>query len=107
MKGKEELISADHVARVVNRVVDLLDIRELTSQEKIEGHPAYHLEKAEKAETDYYVTSGRWEEEVQERSIREKEEAKAIVNSFANSPLQKGVGVAKEKRVIFGFSYCL
>jgi hypothetical protein len=32
----EELISADHVARVVNRVVDLLDIREVTSQEKIE-----------------------------------------------------------------------
>ena len=38
----EELIPADHVARVVNRVVDLLDIRELTSQEKIEGRPAYH-----------------------------------------------------------------
>jgi hypothetical protein len=46
-----------------------------------------NLEKAEKAETDCYVTSRRWEEEVQERSIREKEEAKAIVNSFANSPL--------------------
>jgi len=39
----EELIPADHVARVVNRVVDLLGIRELTSQEKIEGRPAYHL----------------------------------------------------------------
>ena len=38
----EELIPADHLARVVNRVVDLLDIRELTSQEKIEGRPAYH-----------------------------------------------------------------
>lgn len=38
----EELIPADHVARVVNKVVDLLDIRELTSQEKIEGRPAYH-----------------------------------------------------------------
>ncbi|MCJ7791515.1 MAG: hypothetical protein MUP49_03755 [Dehalococcoidia bacterium] len=28
----EELISADHVARVVNKVVDLLDIWELTSK---------------------------------------------------------------------------
>jgi transposase len=33
---------ADHVARVVNRVVDLLNIRQLTSQEKNEGRPAYH-----------------------------------------------------------------
>jgi transposase len=38
----EELIPGDHVARVVNKVVDLLDITELTSQEKIEGRPAYH-----------------------------------------------------------------
>lgn len=38
----EELIPIDHVARVVSRVVDLLGIRELTSQEKIEGCPAYH-----------------------------------------------------------------
>ena len=38
----EELIPAGHVARVVNKVVDLLDIWELTSQEKIEGRPAYH-----------------------------------------------------------------
>ena len=38
----QELIPADHVARVVNKVVDLLDIWELTSQEKIEGRPAYH-----------------------------------------------------------------
>ena len=38
----EELIPFDHVARVVNKVVDLLDIWELTSQEKIEGRPAYH-----------------------------------------------------------------
>jgi transposase len=40
--GLEELIPGDHVARVVNRVVDLLNIRELTSQEKIEGRPVYH-----------------------------------------------------------------
>jgi transposase len=38
----EELIPGDHVARVVNKVVDLRDIMELTSQEKIEGRPAYH-----------------------------------------------------------------
>ena len=38
----EELIPADHIARVVNKVIDLLDIRELTSQKKIEGRPAYH-----------------------------------------------------------------
>ena len=38
----EELIPADHVARVVNKVVDLLDIRELTYQEKVEVLPAYH-----------------------------------------------------------------
>ncbi len=38
----DELIAADHVARVVNKVIDLLDIWELTSQEKVEGRPAYH-----------------------------------------------------------------
>jgi transposase len=36
-----EEVPADHVARVVNRVVDLLNIRELI-QEKNEGRPAYH-----------------------------------------------------------------
>jgi hypothetical protein len=38
-------------------------------------------EKAEKAETDCYVTSRKWEEEVQERSVQEKEEAKAVTTS--------------------------
>jgi transposase len=38
----DELIAVDHVARVVNEVVNLLDIRELTSQMKVEGRPAYH-----------------------------------------------------------------
>ena len=38
----DELIPADHVARVVNDVVELLDISELTSQVKVEGRPAYH-----------------------------------------------------------------
>ena len=38
----EELTSADRVARMANKVADLLDIQDLTSQGKIEGHPAYH-----------------------------------------------------------------
>ena len=59
-----------------------------------------NLEKAEKVETDCYVTSKKWEEEVQGKSSQEKEKAKVAVSSFANSPLQKGVGVAKEDRVI-------
>ncbi|GFP19717.1 hypothetical protein HKBW3S03_01222, partial [Candidatus Hakubella thermalkaliphila] len=33
----EELISADHVARVVNKVVDLLDIRELKKGYRYHG----------------------------------------------------------------------
>ncbi len=37
----QKLIPVDHVARVVNKVVDLLDIRELTFREKIDGRPAY------------------------------------------------------------------
>ena len=61
-----------------------------------------NLEKAEKVETDCYVTFGKWEEEVQEKGIQEKEETKVVVSGFVNSPLQKGVGVAKEDRVIEG-----
>jgi transposase len=38
----EEIISVDHAARVVNKVADLPGTTELTSQEKIEGRPAYH-----------------------------------------------------------------
>ena len=58
-----------------------------------------NLEKAEKVETDCYVTSRKWEEEVQEKSSQEKEEMKVVVSSFAKPPLQKGVGV-NEDRVI-------
>jgi transposase len=58
-----------------------------------------NLEKAEKMETDCYVTSRKWEEEVQEKSNQEKEETKVVVSSFANPPLPKGVGV-NEDRVI-------
>jgi hypothetical protein len=54
-----------------------------------------NLEKAEKVGTDCYVTSRKWEEEVhQERSVQEKEEAKAVTTSFDNSPSQKGVEIA-------------
>src|SRR4030042_6859358 len=58
-----------------------------------------NLEKAEKVGTDCYVTSRKWEEEVQEKSSREKEETKVVVSSSANSPLQKGVEVANGDRV--------
>ena len=59
-----------------------------------------NLEKAEKVETDCYVTSRKWEEEVQEKGIQEKEETEVVVSSFANLPLQKRAGAAKEDRVI-------
>ena len=59
-----------------------------------------NLEKAGKVETDCYVTSRKWEEEVQEEKDQEKEKAKVAVSNFANSPLQKGVGVANGDRVI-------
>ena len=58
-----------------------------------------NLEKAEKVGTDCYVTSRKWEEEVQGKGSREKEETKVVMSSFANAPLQKGVGAAKEDRV--------
>jgi len=61
-----------------------------------------NLEKAEKGETDCYVTSRKWEDEVQERSSREKGETKVVASSSADSPLQKGVGVANGDRVIEG-----
>jgi transposase len=32
-----ELIPADHVAKAVNNIVDLLDIRNITSRVKVEG----------------------------------------------------------------------
>lgn len=38
----EDLIPRDHVARAVNKVVDMLDITELLLQEKTEGRKAYH-----------------------------------------------------------------
>ena len=59
-----------------------------------------NLEKAEKIETDCYVTSRKWEEEVQEERGQEKEKAKVVVRSFANSSLRKGVGVANGDRVM-------
>ncbi len=59
-----------------------------------------NLEKAEKMETDCYVTSRKWEEEVQEKGSQEKEETKAVVSSIAKSPLQKGVEIASGDRAI-------
>ena len=59
-----------------------------------------NLERAEKMETDCYVTSRKWEEEVQEKRSHEKEETKVVVGSSADSALQKGVGIANGDRVI-------
>ena len=59
-----------------------------------------NLEKAEKVETDCYVTSKKWEEEVREERSQKKEEAKVVVRSFANPPLPKGVEIANEDSVI-------
>jgi len=59
-----------------------------------------NLEKAEKMETNCYVTSKKWEEEVQEERGREKEKTKVVMNSFANSPLQKDVEAVNEDRII-------
>ncbi|MBT9170841.1 MAG: hypothetical protein DDT18_01193 [Actinobacteria bacterium] len=65
-------------------------------------HSKENLEKAEKLETDCYVTSRKGEEEVkQERGRgREKEEAKAVTTSFVNSPSQKGVAIVNGDRAI-------
>ena len=59
-----------------------------------------NLEKAEKMETDCYVTSKKWEEEVQEEKGQEKEKAVVVVGGFANSSLQRGVGIARGDGVI-------
>ncbi|GFP37762.1 transposase, partial [Candidatus Hakubella thermalkaliphila] len=56
--------------------------------------------KAEKLETDCYVTSRKGEEEVQEKGSSEKEEAKAVTTSFVNSPSQKGVAIVNGDRAI-------
>jgi transposase len=107
---KEGVIVAAEVTNEANdkrQMLPMLKKVEETEERKPEKavmdagyHSKDNLEKAEKAETDCYVTSGRWEEEVEERSIREKEGAKVVVNSFANLPLQKRIGVAKGERAI-------
>ena len=65
-------------------------------------HSKENLEGAEKLETDCYVTSRKWEEEIKEERGRgrEKEEAKAVTISFVNSPSQKGVEIANGDRII-------
>ena len=50
--------------------------------------------------TDYYVTSRKWEEKVQEERVREREKAKVIVSGFANLSLQKGAEIANGDKVI-------
>lgn len=49
---------------------------------------------------DCYVTSRKWEEEIQEKRSQGKEEAKVVVCSFTNSPLQRGVEITDGNKVI-------
>jgi transposase len=107
---KEGVIVAAEVTNEANdkkQMLPMLEKVEETMERKPEKavmdagyYSKDNLEKAEKAAIDCYVTSRRWEGEIQVRHTQEKEETKAVVNSPANLPLQKRVGIAKEKRVI-------
>lgn len=107
---KEGVIVAAEITSEANdkrQMLPMLEKVEETVQKKPEKavmdagyYSKDNLEKAEKLETDCYVTSRKWEEEVQEKSSQEKGETKVVVSSFANSPLQNGAGVANGDRVI-------
>jgi len=108
--GKEGVIVAAEVTNKANDKKQLLSMLEKV-EETVEKKPekavmdaGYYskenLEKGEKLETACYVTSRKWEEEFREKDIREKDEARAIVSSFANLSLQKLLGVAKGDRII-------
>jgi len=92
---KEGVIVAADITSEANDKRQMLPMLEKV-EETVEKKP----EKAEKVGTDCYVTSRRWEDEVKGKGSREKEEAKVVVSTFANSPLQKGVGAAKEDGII-------
>jgi len=107
---KEGVIVAAEITNEANDKKQMLPMLEKV-EETVEKKPekavmdaGYYskdnLEKAEKGKTDCYVTSRRWEEEVQEKGVQEKEETEVVVSSFANLPLQKRVGAAKEDRVM-------
>ena len=107
---KEGVIVAAEVTNEANdkkQMLPMLDKVEETVEKKPEKavmdagyYSKENLEGAEKLETDCYVTSRKWEEEVQEKGVQEKEETEVVVSSFANLPLQKRVGAAKEDRVM-------
>jgi hypothetical protein len=100
---KEGVIVAAEITSEANdkkQMLPMLEKVEETVEKKLEKavmdagyYSKDNLEKAEKAETDCYVTSRKWEEEVEEEGCqgREKEEAKAATTSFVNSPSQKGM----------------
>ncbi|GFP21431.1 transposase [Candidatus Hakubella thermalkaliphila] len=107
---KERVIVAADITSEANDKRQLLPMLEKV-EETVEKKPkkavmdaGYHskenLEKAEKLETDCYVTSRKWEEEVQEKGSSEKEEAKVVVSSIAKSSLQKGVAIVNGDRAI-------
>ena len=106
---KEGVIVAADISSEANDKRQMLPMLEKVAEtvekkpEKAVMDAGYHskdnLEKAEKGETDCYVTSRKWEEEVQEKDSQEKGETK-VVSSSAGSPLQKCVGVANGNRVI-------
>jgi transposase len=107
---KEGVIVAADITSEANDKKQLLPMLEKV-EEAIEKEPekavmdaGYYskdnLEKAEKVETDCYVTSKKWEVEVQEERGWEKEKAKVVMSSFANSPLQKGVEAVNGDRII-------
>jgi transposase len=107
---KEGVIVAADITSEANdkrQMLPMLEKVEETMEEKPEKavmdagyYSKDNLERAEKVETDCYVTSRKWEGEVQEDGNQEKDEAKVVVSSSANSPLQRGVGVANGDRVI-------
>jgi transposase len=109
---KEGVIVAAEITNEANdkrQMLPMLEEVEETVEKKPEKavmdagyYSKENLEKAEKLETDCYVTSRKWEEEVKEERGRgqEKEEAKAVTTSFVNSPSQKGVGIANGDRII-------
>ena len=107
---KEGVIVAAEISNEANdkkQMLPMLENVEETVEQKPEKavmdagyYSKDNLEKAEKMETDCYVTSKKWEEEVQEESSQEEEKAEVVVSSFANSPLPKSVGVANGDWVI-------
>jgi transposase len=109
---KEGVIVAAEITNEANdkrQMLPMLEEVEETVEKKPEKavmdagyYSKENLEKAEKLETDCYVTCMKWEEEVKEERSRgrEKERAEAVTTSFVNSPSQKGVEIANGDRIM-------